>query len=215
MATVSDIIGKVAAHVDPADHWISSSPIITIIQLAITEFERRMRAAEVVSVLTEEVELTVAAGVNKLNSSSTPPLPTDFEAPYRIWEKPAASATGYKEARQIVGMLPDDTLANATIGLMYQWRNKEIRFGTVQTASVKLKLIYWLRAATVSAPADTMPYPRFEDVLVNLVTAGAARTRGMKALVDEYEAKAAAAIGDIKLQEGLTAKAKPKEFGNN
>lgn len=215
MATLSDIIGKVAALVDQADHWLSSAPTVTLGNLAIRGLENRLRALGLTTVMIEETEKTVTTTMAALTSASTPALPTDMEAPYQVWEKPAADATGYKECRFIAGMIPDSTPAAASIGLMYAWKNGELRFQAVNTASCKLKILYWKKATTLTLPSDTMPHARFEDALVYMIAALAARTRGMKALADEYDAKADASIKDLAMQEALSAKAKPKEFGSN
>ena len=84
MATLANLISAVAALVDPPDHWFSSSPAVTNANLAIREYERRLKAAGVRTLLTAEVELTATTTMTKFTASTTPALPTTFDGPLMV-----------------------------------------------------------------------------------------------------------------------------------
>lgn len=215
MADLATLISKVAALVDPPGHWLTSSPIVVIANLAVQEFESRMQAANVRTLLTNEVELTATTTMTKFTSGTTPALPATFGGPLLVWEKPAASGTYAPCHSQDV--VTDTTAPAASLGKGYVWRNREFLFGAgaIQTASCKVRIVYWVKAVELALLTDTVPYSdlRAIEILVFFMAAEASRSRGQLNIAEAYDAKAQKLIDLVAMGEKESQKAKPQGLG--
>ena len=142
------------------------------------------------------VDLDVAAGVGNLSSGSTPPLPTDFLVPQRMWEKTYGSTEKFvpmARAYELVDRDPGPVLGS------WIWQDGEIRFlfnGATTNRSVRIEYIKTILPITSSGSSiDGIPGARNYLAYAALQLVGLGR--GDSEMLSRAEKKTAEALERI------------------
>lgn len=165
--TVGEVIARVADLAN--DHnlqGMTADELYKAIDASNKEVHRALRAVNAPS-CRKYTEVTVDIGIATLNSGSTPPLPTDLDAPIELWEK-AAVGTVYYEKMVPTFMPPDQ--AQSTKLYHWAWVNKEIRLIGASQANL-VRIMYFFRATDLTSIADILPVPDSLDIIAWMTAA--------------------------------------------
>ena len=211
MTTAADIISSTAEILsDPDQVWVTDTYALKWVNLAYQELQQQLRD-KAVSHIMKETTLALAANVTSITTSSTPALPTDFIAPYKLYEK-LTSAGSYVPMKSAPFGFLNQTAGATGEQQVYQWRNGSI-YLIGCTAAVTIKMIYFAKFTLFTMPGDTVSFPDYVLPLSYLAAAIGARSRGQGDLAKDLEAKGQSSIQNIINYELKAARAKAGEFG--
>ena len=121
-----------------------------------------------------EATITVPALATSLTSTTTPPLPTGFTSPIRLWEK---SNDVWLDMYQVKDHLPMNAIQGERL-VWWEWRGQGIRFvGATQDVSVRIH--YRIAATDISLPQDTVALSNLTEVIIAKTSAIAAVIAGL------------------------------------
>lgn len=121
-----------------------------------------------------EATITFPANATSLTSSTTPPLPTGFASPIRLWEK---NGDLWQDMYQVKDHLPMNAIKGERL-VWWEWREQGLRFvGATQNVSVKVH--YRMAVTDISYPQDTISLSNLTEVIIAKTSALAAVIAGL------------------------------------
>ena len=116
-----------------------------------------------------EATITLPALATALTATSTPPLPSGFAQPIRLWEK---NGDVWIAMQQVNDHLPQNAVQGERL-VWWEWRDQAIRFSGA-TQPVQVKIHYRAYVSDVAYPSETIPLSNLTETVIAKASAIAA-----------------------------------------
>lgn len=189
--TAGDVLDLARAHLndvpDPGDApaVYTDAKLFPFLNSAYRRTQKELAAAGV-SIMREEVIITILAGTDTIDDQSAPPLPSDYLFPQKLKERGAASTERWTDVIPAQGGL-SDRLAQLQM-IEYQILGDGLNF-IGATRDIDLWLRYEKALPALAMPADPLRIRGAIDMLAYRTAANATRSRGVQSLAADLLAQ--------------------------